>query len=291
MNRYLLYLQLYRYGTGTGTVGVSRRPKKACCAKKYHNHQTDRTSSVFWRAARKLLSDLSISMQLQSAHAERRTLCRFMRLPTCTLVSIFIFLLATMSSAKTEPKTSAFVPKKSVDAAADSSPSAAHPLALSADLNAIINKDLMNDIEMLSSMLSSIVKRENSRVYDLYTQLRKHGIDRASDPDNTDAFEAMKKLSFDISPHDALGVMRVFSVALNLVNAAEVHHRLRVMRQMEMKASKNNENVGPLPMVEDSVRGSFDIILAEGTSKEEVYEKLISQKVEIVLTAHPTEGE
>jgi phosphoenolpyruvate carboxylase len=181
------------------------------------------------------------------------------------------------------------VPKKSVDAAADSSPSAAHPLALSADLNAIINKDLMNDIEMLSSMLSSIVKRENSRVYDLYTQLRKHGIDRASDPDNTDAFEAMKKLSFDISPHDALGVMRVFSVALNLVNAAEVHHRLRVMRQMEMKASKNNENVGPLPMVEDSVRGSFDIILAEGTSKEEVYEKLISQKVEIVLTAHPTE--
>jgi len=161
---------------------------------------------------------------------------------------------------------------------------------LSADLDSIIDKDLIDDIEMLSSMLSSIVKKENPLVYDLYTQLRKHGIDRAADPDDTEAFEAMKKLSFDISPSDALGVMRIFSIALNLVNAAEVHHRLRVTRNTElMEASKHTKNVGPLPLVEDSIPGTLDILLEEGHSPDDIFERLLEQKVEIVITAHPTE--
>lgn len=175
---------------------------------------------------------------------------------------------------------------------------------LSAELSEIVNKELKDDIEMLSNMLAQVVKAENPRVYDLYTQLRKHGIDRASDPNNTEAFQLMKKLSFDISPQDALGVMRVFSIALNLINSAEVHHKLRTMRKEEMRFSggmmnNNNKNstsavaaswnIGPLPMVEDSARGTFDIILRDGVSKEEIYNKLIHQKVEIVITAHPTE--
>lgn len=181
----------------------------------------------------------------------------------------------------------------------DSPPTAAR---LSAELFEIVNKELKDDIEMLSNMLAQVVKAENPRVYDLYTQLRKHGIDRASDPNNTEAFQLMKKLSFDISPQDALGVMRVFSIALNLINSAEVHHKLRTMRKEEMRFSggmmNNNTsaaapswNIGPLPMVEDSARGTFDIILRDGVSKDEIYNKLIHQKVEIVITAHPTEGE
>ena len=149
---------------------------------------------------------------------------------------------------------------------------------------------------MLSNMLAQVVKSENPRVYDLYMQLRKHGLDRAADPNNTEAFQLMKKLSFDISPQDALGVMRVFSIALNLINSAEVHHKLRTMRQDEMTFSKMNNDtldesrIGPLPMVEDSARGTFDLVLRDGASKEDIYNKLIHQKVEIVITAHPTEG-
>lgn len=195
-----------------------------------------------------------------------------------------------MFEASTVPKKgSAFVPKNmgSDTPANEGGVSSSH--SLSADLNSIVDKDLFDDIEMLSSMLASIVRKENPRVYDLYTQLRQHGIDRAADPDNTVSFQAMKKLSFDISPVDALGVMRVFSIALNLVNAAEVHHRLRDMRRTEMEASRNSLNVGPLPMVEDSVRGTIDILLEEGNSAEAIFEKLLAQQVEIVITAHPTE--
>ena len=112
---------------------------------------------------------------------------------------------------------------------------------------------------------------------------------RAADPNNVQAFENMKQLAFDLHPVDTLGVMRIFSLALNLVNAAEVQHRLRLMREHELALCKNNK-VGPLPMLDDSVRGVIEKVIEEGEGDEEaIFEKLLNQKVEIVLTAHPTE--
>jgi len=164
------------------------------------------------------------------------------------------------------------------------------PLAQAAEVDDVVDAPLMNDIQMLSDILAEVVKKDNPRVHELYTQLRQHGIERASDPDNVEAFEQMKKLAYDLTPFDALGVMRTFSIALNLVNAAEVHHRLRVMRQNEL-SSEMKSHVGPLPITGDSVRGTIDVILdgEEAVSKDEIFNKLIHQKVEIVLTAHPTE--
>jgi phosphoenolpyruvate carboxylase len=95
----------------------------------------------------------------------------------------------------------------------------------------------------------------------------------------------MVKMAQTLNAEDLLGVMRTFSLALNLVNAAEVHHRLLVIRQHEMQP---NRKVGPLPMTEDSMRGTIDTLL-ESNTPQEIYNQLISQKVEIVLTAHPTE--
>jgi len=148
---------------------------------------------------------------------------------------------------------------------------------------------LIADIQMLSDMLSDVVKKENKHVYELYTQFRKLGIDRAANPDNAEApFEAMKKLAYDISPSDALGVMKTFSIALNLVNAAEVHHRMRLVRNADLASSQHD--IGPLPMVEDSIRGTMAILLEEdGATPEQIFDKLCSQSCEIVLTAHPTE--
>lgn len=108
----------------------------------------------------------------------------------------------------------------------------------------------------------------------------------------------MIKCSKDINPENALGVMRTFALALNLINAAEVHHRLRNLRRTELEAdTMDSIPTGPFPMVEDSARGTIDAIMREnkerGASEEQmkdaIYDKLIRQKVEIVLTAHPTE--
>lgn len=163
------------------------------------------------------------------------------------------------------------------------------PLSQAADLDAVADAPLISDIEMLSDMLAEVVKKENPNVYELYTQLRQHGMDRAADPDDVEAFEIMKKMAYDINPKDTLGVMKTFSIALNLVNAAEVHHRMRLVRENE-KEEGSYVHVGPLPMVEDSIRGTMEILLNEdGADPEKIFEKLITQKCEIVLTAHPTE--
>ena len=192
---------------------------------------------------------------------------------------------------------------------AETTPSLTQPLCEAPDLDSIADAPLISDIEMLSNMLADVVKRENPTVYDLYTTFRKLGMDRAANPNDVasiESFETMKKLAYDISPRDALGVMKTFSIALNLVNAAEVHHRMRAVRETDKKAEQ--DHVGPLPMVEDSIRGTMEILLDKdtgsvsgggggggrrrtggGVDPDKIFDKLITQKCEIVLTAHPTE--
>ncbi len=75
----------------------------------------------------------------------------------------------------------------------------AGPLSQAADLSEA-DAPLIADIEMLSNMLAEVVKRENPTVYDLYTRFRKHGMDRAGNPNDATPFEEMKKLAFDVSP-------------------------------------------------------------------------------------------
>jgi hypothetical protein len=172
----------------------------------------------------------------------------------------------------------------------------------SADLDLITDAPLISDIEMLSNMLAEVVKRENPIVYDLYTTFRKHGMDRAALAMNAnddavansiESFEAMKTLARDITPRDAKGVMKTFGIALNLVNAAEVHHRVRLVRTLAREASDSgllNHVAGPLPNVEDSICGTMEILLNEsGVDSEKIFQRLITQRCEIVLTAHPTE--
>jgi len=150
------------------------------------------------------------------------------------------------------------------------------------------DKELMDDIEFLHGILAEIVDKESPHVHKLFTEMTKHGATRAADPNDESSFDKMKQLARDISPHNALSVLRVFSLALNLVNSAEVNHRLRLMRR---KDDRNKEGaVGPLPQLEDGMRGTIDLCLASGdATKDQIYNQLLKQKVELVLTAHPTE--
>lgn len=155
-----------------------------------------------------------------------------------------------------------------------------------------VHGPLLKDIEMLSDILADVVQRGNPRVHDLYCKMRQYGLERASDlVDNTSSTEALQKmitLAQELNAQDALGVMRTFSMALNLVNAAEVHHRLRLVDGNDESAS--SKRTGPLPMIEDSMAGTLATLLDDKVaSPEEIFAKLLKQKVEIVLTAHPTE--
>ena len=100
----------------------------------------------------------------------------------------------------------------------------------------------------------------------------------------------MIKKAAELSSEDSLGVLRVINVALCLINAAEVQHRLRTIKMHEKERFKQDETLGPLYRTEDSVRGSIDILLhSNQATKDQIYEQLCNQNVELVLTAHPTE--
>jgi phosphoenolpyruvate carboxylase len=155
----------------------------------------------------------------------------------------------------------------------------------------------MRDIDLLSDILADIVKKEDPIVHDLYTQFRRYGLERAADPNDNKALKQMIAQAKKLQPDQAKGVMRSFSIMLNLINAAEVQHRNRMVRRQHESIvgdSEQQNNVvntgGPLPMTEDSARGTMDALLKSGrVTADEIFEQLTKQKVEIVLTAHPTQ--
>ena len=76
-----------------------------------------------------------------------------------------------------------------------------------------------------------------------------------------------------LSVEDAITVSRSCGHYLNLSSIAETHHRVR---NEHFRSDKYCEDV-------------FQNLIAQGVKPEELYSKLISQHVEIVLTAHPTQ--
>lgn len=85
-----------------------------------------------------------------------------------------------------------------------------------------------------------------------------------------------------LSDKELFVVSRAFTHFLSLANAAESHHRTRLLRE-SVAASP-----GPLPNKSDSCGGVIPD-LVDQYSPDVVYEALTSQTVELVLTAHPTE--
>ena len=165
---------------------------------------------------------------------------------------------------------------------------------------------LLKDISLLTDILGGIINREDKEVYEIFNEFRKHALARAAG-DKT-ALSKMVTLASSIGPEKALGVTRAFTQTLNLINAAEVHHRMRRLRIRDSYAKK----ASPLPHREDSVKGAIENLLGNqdeindlhreetGTVKfrisgsqqqrqDTIYEALLNQKVDIVLTAHPTE--
>eukprot|EP01035_Chromulina_nebulosa_P020914 gene20913-27106_t len=145
---------------------------------------------------------------------------------------------------------------------------------------------LLRDIDLLSSLLGEVIKSENECVFELYNKFKVHALARSNG--DAEELERMIQSSENISTVNALGVVRAFTQTLNLINAAEVHHRMRILRKVDVISNRQS----PLPMREDSIAGTIDKLLESETADtvaNKIYETLLRQKVDIVLTAHPTE--
>lgn len=167
----------------------------------------------------------------------------------------------------------------------------------STPFDSVRDEALIGDINLLSSVLSDIVNAEDPKAHELYEQFRNWGLERAEalreNRVENNALEQMVKAAAKLTAHEALAVTRSLAVMLNLVNSAEVQHRIRTTRKfskIDESSTPRTTSGGPLPYLEDSMRGTMDALLkSQRATPDAIIRQLSRQKVEIVLTAHPTQ--
>ena len=90
------------------------------------------------------------------------------------------------------------------------------------------------------------------------------------------------------SSADLAEIVRAFSVYFHMINAAEQHQRIRVMRQRERDHDPRHEDEH-LPLRE-SIAAAVAAIRTSGNSTHAIQDIVCHIKVHPVLTAHPSEA-
>lgn len=140
-------------------------------------------------------------------------------------------------------------------------------------------RPLRDDIQRLGSILGDVIRHHaGSTVFTCIESVRAATkAARGPDPESLDGVQADLRA---LGPVDARAVTRGFALFLTLANVAEQHHRLRRRRDYE------REGRAPQP---GSLEDCFARLLDAGHAPQQILAALRTQRVELVLTAHPTE--
>lgn len=164
------------------------------------------------------------------------------------------------------------------------------------------NAQLRSDIRVMGSLLGkTIIQHEGPDIFakvegmrQLAKTWREQGAGRQTDTAAGDrAFAELVEFAADMTNKELYTVSRAFTHFLAIANAAEGHHRTRRLHELLLRESKSGllshrPNAALYPR-HDSCGGVIPDLLSKGFSKEEVYQALVTQTAELVLTAHPTE--
>ena len=140
--------------------------------------------------------------------------------------------------------------------------------------------ELERDIEYLGQILSRVISEQMgphfmelvNRVFNLSKGLR----DGHSQNHNN-----LDQLFQTLSPEQRLALARAGTLFLTLANFAENHHRLRRRRAYEL-----DPNTGAQPGSPEAV---IRALIEKGISKDRIFECVSKMRIDLVLTAHPTE--
>jgi len=141
--------------------------------------------------------------------------------------------------------------------------------------------DLSTTIHLLGESLGEVLRTQESP--DLFeTEERIRALAKARRLDDKTAGEHLAAEVAALSDDAARATASAFAVYFDLVNLAEEVHRIQALRERERSGH-------PLPIAE-SVREAIGRLAARGTTPEQMAELLRALRVELVMTAHPTEA-
>jgi phosphoenolpyruvate carboxylase len=150
---------------------------------------------------------------------------------------------------------------------------------------------LRADVRTMGSLLGRIIQdHHGSQIFErieefraLAKKWRETGAGRKEESAQEAAaiFDELATVCSKLSNEELHIVARAFTQFLGIANAAEGHHRCRLL--------STESGLNALPDKSDSCGGVLKNLTEQGHGANAIYDCLTSQRVELVLTAHPTE--
>ena len=139
---------------------------------------------------------------------------------------------------------------------------------------------LRDDVRLLGNLLGETLRQqEGEQLYETVERVR--ALSKSGRAGNAADFDELERVVRELPLEQALTVGRAFAHFLMLSNIAEQHHRLRRRREHQRES-------GAAPQ-QQSFEDSFARLLAAGVSPEALHDQVRRLRIELVLTAHPTE--
>lgn len=139
---------------------------------------------------------------------------------------------------------------------------------------------LRDDVRLLGNLLGETLRQqEGAQLYETVERVR--ALSKSGRAGNAGDFDELERVVRELPLEQALTVARAFAHFLMLSNIAEQHHRLRRRREHQRES-------GAAPQ-QQSFEDSFARLRAAGVSPEALHDQVRRLRIELVLTAHPTE--
>lgn len=142
-----------------------------------------------------------------------------------------------------------------------------------------IDAPLREDVRLLGNLLGETLKEHAGQ--DLFNQVEQiRALSKGARDGQVEAEKQLEQLLSSLDDHEILPLTRAFTHFLNFANIAEQYHVVRSRRQSEFDANAPSPN--PLDHL-------FEKFKQQQISSETLFEQICQLKIELVLTAHPTE--
>jgi phosphoenolpyruvate carboxylase len=142
------------------------------------------------------------------------------------------------------------------------------------------HKPLRDDVRMLGELLGETLRQRGGDAL-FATVERVRALAKSGRAGDQREIESLASLLHELPVEAAVPVARAFSHFLTLANIAEQHHRIRRRR-----AYQQDPAARPQPGSCDEV---FARLIEDGVEPDALYGAVVSLRIELVLTAHPTE--
>lgn len=142
-----------------------------------------------------------------------------------------------------------------------------------------IDAPLREDVRLLGNLLGETLKLHAGQ--DLFNQIEQiRALSKGARDGQLEAEKQLEQLFLSLEDAEILPLTRAFTHFLNFANIAEQYHVVRRRRQSEFDDTAESPN----PLVP-----LFEKFKQQEISADTLYQQICELKIELVLTAHPTE--